>query len=390
MGRARTWLLAGALAAGCRFEPSIVSGGGGDGGGRGDPDAGLVTVAPDASLSSPDAAPAAVRFRKALTVPADRVAGPLSDFPVYVALTDQDLRDRAGATGEDIHFVDGDGPAALDHEIQAWDPSTGRLEAWVRLPALSDAADTVFYVRYGDFDDPAAPDPAGVWQNGFVAVWHLEQVPGGVRDEIIDSTGGNDATSASMNAASLVAGALGRGLSFDGGADQLTFDNPLLGASPHTISAWVQQLATDDNDALVVLGDGACWQARWLHSRFDGGDVAMGFYCDDVLTTGIDLVGSGWRLVHWTYDFPAVSRLYRDGVLAAGPFTHSGAQSTSGGVGRIGNAPGEFGQNMGLNGLVDEVRISNVARSPEWIATEHANQGAPGAFVLVGPEEPLP
>ncbi|GAG94589.1 unnamed protein product, partial [marine sediment metagenome] len=38
-------------------------------------------------------------------------------------------------------------------------------------------------------------------------------------------------------------------------------------------------------------------------------------------------------------------------------------------------------------GTTDEYRISNIARSADWIATEYANQNTPGTFLSVGPQE---
>ncbi|MCC6862103.1 MAG: hypothetical protein IT158_26255, partial [Bryobacterales bacterium] len=38
-------------------------------------------------------------------------------------------------------------------------------------------------------------------------------------------------------------------------------------------------------------------------------------------------------------------------------------------------------------GLIDEVRISAAARSQDWIVTEFRNQGTPGTFYSVGPQE---
>ncbi len=37
-----------------------------------------------------------------------------------------------------------------------------------------------------------------------------------------------------------------------------------------------------------------------------------------------------------------------------------------------------------FNGIIDEARISNVARSADWIATEYANQSGSTAFYTVG------
>lgn len=370
---------------GCSFDRSGVDYSQGPGDGPpGDGNGETIDAAPG------DPPVGAVRFRKAITIPAANVAGALTDFPVYVSLVDGDLSAHATQSGADIHFVADDGTSALDHEIQAWDPDTGRLEAWVRLPALSSSASNVFYVQYGDFANAPAPDPAGVWQNGFVAVWHLEQQPDGSVGGIVDSLGDHDATSVNMNANGLIAGVVGGGLAFDGNNDQLTFSGGLSGASPHTISAWVDQRTADHNSALVVIGNGACTQARWFHTRFGEGPAAAGFYCDDWLDTGVDIQAAGWTLVHWTYDANDESRLYRDGVASAGPFEHDGAQSTVGAAGTIGNAPAAFGASMGLEGNLDEVRIADTARSAAWIATEHANQKSPAEFHDVGPEESLP
>jgi hypothetical protein len=43
---------------------------------------------------------------------------------------------------------------------------------------------------------------------------------------------------------------------------------------------------------------------------------------------------------------------------------------------------------MGINGIVDEVRISSALRSAGWINAEYANQSSPETFYQVGPEEP--
>ncbi len=45
------------------------------------------------------------------------------------------------------------------------------------------------------------------------------------------------------------------------------------------------------------------------------------------------------------------------------------------------------GNGVYFSGLVDEVRISNVARSADWITTEYNNQSAPASFYTVGSEE---
>lgn len=43
-----------------------------------------------------------------------------------------------------------------------------------------------------------------------------------------------------------------------------------------------------------------------------------------------------------------------------------------------------------LPGTIDEIRISNIARSNSWIATEYSNQNDPFNFLSFGPEEVAP
>jgi hypothetical protein len=43
-----------------------------------------------------------------------------------------------------------------------------------------------------------------------------------------------------------------------------------------------------------------------------------------------------------------------------------------------------------FNGFIDDVRISNAARSADWIRTEYNNQVLPSTFYTVGGEQPRP
>jgi hypothetical protein len=70
-----------------------------------------------------------------------------------------------------------------------------------------------------------------------------------------------------------------------------------------------------------------------------------------------------------------------------------GSVSASGSVSYAGTGRFRIGTNsVGgeiANGVVDEVRISNIARSAGWIATEYNNQSSPGTFYALGSEAAL-
>src|SRR3990167_10280897 len=54
----------------------------------------------------------------------------------------------ASGSGEFV-FTGSDGITVLNHEIQAYDPSTGELAVWVVVPTLKATSNTELYVYYG-------------------------------------------------------------------------------------------------------------------------------------------------------------------------------------------------------------------------------------------------
>jgi hypothetical protein len=102
------------------------------------------------------------------------------DFPVLIAGTFPYLATVANggkvqnANGYDIVFrSDGAGQNKLDHEIESYDPVTGTVAFWVRIPLLSHTADTQIYVWYGSSAVTNSQESkTGVWRNGYAAVWH--------------------------------------------------------------------------------------------------------------------------------------------------------------------------------------------------------------------------
>jgi hypothetical protein len=94
---------------------------------------------------------------------------PVSNVPVYVALTDERIDfDVAASDGGDLRFVLRD--EVLPHELVLWQPG-GVTELWVRIPDLADVDDLFLY--YGNLDATSAEDSAAVWSEGYFAVLHM-------------------------------------------------------------------------------------------------------------------------------------------------------------------------------------------------------------------------
>ena len=99
----------------------------------------------------------------------------------------------ANANGYDIGFyTDSSGSTKLKWEIDSYNPVTGQLNAWVKIPTLSSTSDTSFYLLYGDPSITTdQSDPVNTWDSNFKAIYHLRD---GTTLTASDSTGGNNGT----------------------------------------------------------------------------------------------------------------------------------------------------------------------------------------------------
>src|SRR5271157_5396925 len=125
--------------------------------------------------------------RRSITI--DHTKVPHTDqanFPVLISgaypflATTNNGGDVRNANGYDIIFTsDYAGTTKLDHEIESYDPKTGTIGMWVRIPMLSHTCDTVIYVVYGNGAVASSQEnKAGVWDSNFQAVLHLSDSAG--------------------------------------------------------------------------------------------------------------------------------------------------------------------------------------------------------------------
>ena len=177
---------------------------------------------------------------KKITIDSSQVPGDLTDFPLLVRITDPDLSESAQKDGDDILFTNENQTNQLDHEIEKYDHTAGELTAWVRIPFLNATEDTIIYMFYGNYTIANQENPTGVWDNNFIAVYHMGEDPtvstdcdgGAGTFEICDSTQYDHDGDANGGLASddLLAGQIGDAIEFDGeiinGGDDSWFNIP--------------------------------------------------------------------------------------------------------------------------------------------------------------------
>jgi hypothetical protein len=335
-------------------------------------------------------------YRRSITVAHVKVPNTdQANFPVLVAGTYAYLAHTTHSgtvtdlNGYDIAFyADPAGTTPLYWEIESYNHATGAVVFWVRV-SLATAEDTVFYVFYGNASVSTFQSTASsVWDANFRAVHHLA----GSLD-LANSVAGGAQLSATGAGVTSDAGMIGNAASYDGSdsflspTDHYSFLNL---ASALTISAWVKigssgnrtifsKLANYNTDLLLAA------EATTLFGQVNVGADGSGF------VTVADLVGN-WKHVGMVYDGSLSGnanrlKIYVNGVPQTLDF---GAYSVPAATGNMGSNLDHWGgynhTGYRMAGLLDELRISDLARAADWIATEVNNQSDPSTFYGVGDE----
>jgi hypothetical protein len=338
-------------------------------------------------------------YRRPITVQANQVTGgPLINFPMLVSVTNANLATvangghiasyNAGTNDpQDLVFeglddttcggVAGSSPCKLSHEIESYNPATGQLIAWVKVPSITNG--TVIYMYYGNGCSVSTQDPSGVWAD-YRGVWHSDEAV----TPLTDSTGNNNLTTNSTQAA----GQIGNAQSYNG-TTQLASKTAGVVNIPannanQTISVWFAIGVADNNVRSGVSFVNGTNSGVQFGQRNGGTNGLVGFWQWGGAWLGgtqANPAVNTWHYMVYTFD-GTTHRPYFDGTA----LTTATTAAQTGTPTRIYFSTYD-GTNERWNGRVDEVRISTTVRSAGWIATEYRNQNAPGTFSTLGAEQ---
>ena len=340
---------------------------------------------------------------KTITVDHTKVGATTEDeanFPMLVSLTDTDLRttgDGGSVTsdsGYDIIFADANG-AKLDHEIEKYDAATGEIIMWVRIPLLSRTTDTVITMLYGNSTiSTSQENKTNVWMNGYAMVQHLKETSG----QHIDSTANvNNSTSVSIATQGTAVGKID-GSDYCNGTNNYisipssTVINPDYNQN-FTISLWLKVPSSNQpdtrwgvNDIINKPGTSSYPYSIQYYNQTSGGNAGklkFGKY------DGTSIVTFNSSSTVNNDQFTLVN-LVRNGTAFTGYLgsTQTGTATDSTNSTTLNLNDLNLCQKSNTTffmGAIDEVRISNIARSAGWISTEYANQNDPATFYAVSP-----
>jgi cytoskeletal protein CcmA (bactofilin family) len=309
----------------------------------------------------------------------------LSNFPAYIDLAyDSDMQ----STYNDIRFINtscANGGFELDFEIETY--TAASADVWVEIDNLPTAGTTIA-VYYGNASATSGENINGTWNSSHKGVWHLSENTSATNQ---DSTS-NSNNGTPQNSPVSTSGKIGKALDFDVGDEtriDLGTDDSLdlsTGNSPDwTISLWVKPFSDFGDRSYPLMYQYGSYGASVGLDK-DNGKIEHWRNDDTALYNNTDLNINAWNHVVVTRD-NSLTRLYLNGN-ANGSGNSVAINETNFGS-YIGGYPDY--PNGDLEGLIDEVRVSNVARTPDWIKQSYDLVQDQNDHVTIGDEvEPEP
>jgi RHS repeat-associated protein len=327
-----------------------------------------------------------------------------SNFPFLFNTTDPVFASTANGghvtnfNGYDIIFTsDPAGKNVLNYEMEEYDPVHGQVVAWVRIPNLSHTTDTILYVFYGNSSIATSQqNRTGVWDSNYMGVWH---VANGTVLSLADSTSnGNNATN---NGATATAGQIDGGMQTNGSTFATIGTPASLANLAHgnaTFSAWVNP-SVNTYGGIIMGKGGSSGEGGWSLGLKDNNDLSLMVYDAQGSPVSTIPVGNSWSYVVATMATSSTNAseaqisLFINGSLSGTSTIAIGAVDDSVGTAYLAynDAGGDFDDevNGSIIGSEDEFRISNVSRSPNWIAAEYSNQSSPSTFYALSLENTM-
>lgn len=341
-------------------------------------------------------------FNRAITVNSSQViGGPHSSFAMRVAGTHAYLATFTNggnvqdAQGDDIQFFSNSDCATgkLDWERELYVATTGQIEFQVRISSIDTGS--VIYMCYGDASETAdESNPTGVWNSAYLGRWSLKD---GTTLSANDSTSG--ATNGTINGTTTAAaGQVDGGASTDGNTNNITLGSDpaaLQATTAVTVEAWVK---------LDVVGTSQGTFSRIFNYPYGNGS-SNPFSSYGLMVNNTNFPGAysfWWGNTTNNYQYGLASNvdtnwhyvaatattsgtiIYVDGSAVSGSYTGTGTQAAA-----ISYTSGATVQLGGIDGIVDEARISNVVRSANWIQSTYNSNLDPSSFYTIGSENVL-
>lgn len=290
---------------------------------------------------------------------------------VFTELQTKDMRKK-------IAITTADGLTQCYAEIEKWDDTNRKAWVWVKAPSVSSIHDTSFYLYYDQTQpdntayvgDPGSTAAENVWDSNYKLVMHLQETAGTQYDSTTNHNNGTPQNGVGQNAAGIVDGAD----HLDGTDDQVQVsESPSLSFTNNelTLEGWVKFDSLPAGETVIARKDDQ-WQ--------------LGLETSSSIRNLVSTNGAtGWTVANdENYPLQTDTWYYCTFVYDGSKITHkiNGEQ-----VGSTHTVTGDINANsnslylgycvysgLHLRGYVDEIRISNIARSAAWVKATYQTE----------------
>lgn len=313
-----------------------------------------------------------------LWVNASYIEEDLVNFPVLVNSTNTDIISSCQSNGEDIRFVDDSETTEYCYEIE--DFTAGGMNVWVNISdTVDDTSNTSFWMYYGN---AGASDNQSVdtWDSHYWVVLHMDDASGFLNDSTVNGTNFREAGGPLGYQAT---GKVGYAVDGDGSDDY--FRNTTLDMTSWDEATFECWLKPD-----IDVGGNAEYIFSFETNTLDDDDIRLAYnrgatgVGDSGLTVFFDDGGAEGGS-DYNHDYYDDHFRYYVGVCDGNAFVYGYENTTRqisdetvnfnfGGLSRDNhNIMRRFTGSKFNDGIVDEIRISDVARNWSWVnATYHS------------------
>jgi len=303
------------------------------------------------------------------------------NMPIMVKLTTSNFDySKCNANGSDIRFVSIDGITSYSYHFDVWN-SSGNSWIWVNVTSIAENSATDYmYIYYGNVNAIDAQNSSSIYDSNFVGVWHMDdgiQVTDYTQNQHHGTPIGFEGDEEQLN------GQIGSCLVFDGIDDyvNVTTDDD-FNVTEFTMSCWMRKSLPPTGGWRVFLGRGNESTGSWGHyslATYRNRGQSYGVRLNETDTYEYLYGGGTWQYTNDTWVYMVLR--YSEGqqtLIVSNTSTdtlfYKWDNATYGGT-KQSNVPFRIGivdtNDEFFVACVDEVQLSNVARSDDWIEVQY-------------------
>ena len=299
-----------------------------------------------------------------------------SVFPALIKFIIPDLIGNVEADGRDIRIVLPN-KDELKFQVTTIDNVTGELIVWFKMPTIQDGSPVYLYYKNPGAIAPTPDIAQDVWDANYKSVLHGNKIV--PTNLVLDST-----VNAKNATETLLQTTPGNG----------KIDKALIFAAANNDALIQPTILSPDGSSITV----SCWMKP---ANNTDGYIIMKSDADDAWSLFFQAGNMGWRAggpleintpspVIGTYQYVVITQL---GTLAK--IYIDGIEKVNGTINQIKetNLPVRYGHFEGFDfdyvGDIQEMRISKIDKTSNFIKTEFNNQNAPGVFWTQSPPETI-